>query len=95
MPEESARPVSGWVAGFQPLKSPTTETVAAFGAQTAKCVPCSLGAAARYRVGAELLVGAHMRAFAEEIDVLVGEQHLANSAITIPEDARNAATPLS
>src|SRR6185437_2221269 len=83
MPEASERAVSGWVAGFQPLKSPTTDTEAAFGAQTEKCVPCSRSA--RRGVRPQLLVGADVRAFAKEIDVLIGEQHLASPAITIPE----------
>ena len=36
MPEESPRASREWEEGFQPLKSPTTETEAAFGAQTPK-----------------------------------------------------------
>jgi hypothetical protein len=36
-------------------------------------------------MGAELLVGADVRAFAKEIDVVIGEQHLASLAITMPE----------
>jgi hypothetical protein len=38
---ESARGESGWRSACQSLKSPTTETARAFGAQTAKRVPAS------------------------------------------------------
>lgn len=41
--------------------------------------------AAWLRMGPELLVGTHVRAFAKEIDIVIGEQHLASLAITIPE----------
>jgi hypothetical protein len=45
-------------------------------------------------VGPELFVGAHVRAFAKEIDVVIGEQHLASLAITIPE-CRECRSPSS
>ena len=59
MPEESPRTVSGWLAGFQPLKSPMTE-------RWRRLVPkrrngCLLVAGVvLQRVGPELLVGAHV-----------------------------------
>src|SRR5579883_2091467 len=37
-----------------------------------------------HRMGPELLVGTHVCAFAKEIDVLIGEQHSASLAITMP-----------
>jgi hypothetical protein len=35
-------------------------------------------------MGTQLLVGAHMRAFAEEVDVLVGKEHSLSLASPMP-----------
>ena len=55
----------------QPLKSPITLTRSAFGAHTAKCTPVVVpdGDAVR----AELLERAVVRAFAEQVQIEIGE----------------------
>ena len=61
----------GWASGSQSLKSPTTETPAALGAQTAKSVPrrpVQLG-----DVRAELLVGAVVGPLGEQVQVEIAE----------------------
>ena len=71
MPEPSHRQASGCDCGFQSLKSPTTETRAALGAQTANCVPFL---PSFHHVGAELVVEAEVVALLEEVDVVVGQE---------------------
>ena len=94
MPEESARAVSGCVRGI-----PTVEIAdhghggGVRGPDREVSTLLAIGAAC-HRMGPELLVGAHVRAFAKEIDVVVGEKHLASVAITIPE-CRKCRSPSS
>ena len=69
---ELARARSGCDCVSQPLKSPTTETELAFGAQTPKT-----GARLsrdRGDVGAQLVVNPVVRAFVKEMKVLFGQQ---------------------
>ena len=56
----------------QSLKSPITETASAFGAHTAKYVPVSFAIANHMR--AELLPQIVVRAFVEQVQVVVREQ---------------------
>ena len=67
--EPSAR--IGWQRPSQPLKSPTTLTRWAFGAQTAKCTPSE--APIRIGMGAELLVNAGVIALAEKIQIEIAD----------------------
>ena len=61
----------GWLRRSHMLKSPTTLTLSAFGAQTAKFTPAH--AVDRAQMGAEPLVAPPMRAFAEQVQVVVGQ----------------------
>ena len=64
----------GTVCGFQLLKSPITETLLAFGAQTANCTP--RWPSLSVEVSAELFVGAVMRAFREQVEVEFAQRRL-------------------
>ena len=64
----------GWTRPSHPLKSPMTLTRSALGAHTAKCTP--VVDADRDAMRAELLEGAVVRPFAEQMQIEVG-QHAA------------------
>ena len=64
---ESIRLRIGWRRPSQALKSPTTETRRACGAQTAKCTPGD--AVQRHRMGAEPFVKCLMRALEQQMVV--------------------------
>ena len=61
----------GWTRPSQSLKSPTTLTRSALGAQTAKCTPSAV--ADPHQVRAELVVDPGVLALREEIDVVFGD----------------------
>ena len=69
----------------QPLKSPITLTRSAFGAHTAKCTPVVEPDVDAVR--AELLEGAVMRAFAEQVQIEIG-QHAAVAIRIVDLDGR-------
>ena len=71
MPEEP-RERMGWTRPSQRLKSPTTLTRRALGAQTAKCTPAD--AVDRFDMRAEFFVGVVMAAFAHQIKIKFGEE---------------------
>ena len=61
----------GWRRPSQPLKSPTTETRRAFGAQTRNAMPATPSSS--IGMGAELLVQPQMIALGDQIDVQLAE----------------------
>ena len=61
-------------AGFQPFQSPITYTLRALGAHTAKCVPPSSACAL------QVVVQPQVRAFVEQVQVVVREQRAHASA---------------
>ena len=60
-----------WRRPSQQLKSPTTLTRRAFGAQTTKATPCD--AFHLHRMSAELVVEREVVAFAEQVEIELGE----------------------
>ena len=72
-PDAAGNVLAHRVAAAVPaLKSPTTLTLSAFGAQTAKFTPRH--AVDRPQLRAELLVALPVRAFAQQVQVVVGQQ---------------------
>ena len=61
----------GWARPSQPLKSPTTLTRWAFGAQTAKCTPSE--SPMRMRMRAERVVDVFVAALAEQVEIEVAD----------------------